>query len=290
MTAPTDLTAVIVTYNSAAVIERCLSALPTNMPVIVVDNDSTDDTLTRVEVCRPATMLIQQGYNSGFGRACNRGLRSMETGFGILINPDTVISGEGLSALEEGMRQQPDVAVLAPRFTSDPAAITQSPVSPKIEDRAFVLGAGMVLRRSAFPDETYFDERIFLYSEDNDICVSTRRRGHRVACAVNVVALHRGGESTDALENDTSDKVRIMARSAAFVILKHAGGRRYPAVRKMCIYGWHGITFGLSGRRKESRLWFARAGGILDVLRFGPDVLWDNRLTGGVTGPREQDS
>ena len=81
---------VIVTYNSANVIGKCLDgALETGAEVVVVDNASSDR--TAYEVTRRSVRLIANGENRGFAGAVNQGVRALDTPFVLLLNPDAVL-------------------------------------------------------------------------------------------------------------------------------------------------------------------------------------------------------
>jgi len=88
--------AVIVTYNSADVIDSCLEALSKMSPgmtAIIVDNASSDDTVDRVRT-ESSVRLIANAENRGFAAAANQGAReagegeSGESDFILLLNPD----------------------------------------------------------------------------------------------------------------------------------------------------------------------------------------------------------
>src|SRR6266498_5785975 len=81
---------VIITYNSADVIGRCLDACRRfpNLQVLVVDNASTDQTVNEAQR-RRGVRLIANTENRGFAAAANQGIRALETDFVLLLNPDT---------------------------------------------------------------------------------------------------------------------------------------------------------------------------------------------------------
>src|SRR5215469_4675373 len=90
---------VIVTYNSAAEIGACLeAALRSGADVVVVDNASSDGTVT--EVRRQGARLIANAGNRGFAAAVNQGFCALSSPFVLLLNPDAVIQ-MGLEALRE---------------------------------------------------------------------------------------------------------------------------------------------------------------------------------------------
>lgn len=91
----------IITYNSAEVIEACLNSLTKMAPdlsTIVVDNASGDDTLARVRsLKKPGTEVVVNTMNRGFAGAVNQGVRATAAEFVLLLNPDTHL----LTSLDE---------------------------------------------------------------------------------------------------------------------------------------------------------------------------------------------
>ena len=95
---PPQITAVIVTYQSAAEVGECLDALTRyGIDAVVVDNASTDGTL---EVVRDShARLIANPENRGFAAAVNQGCSLCESPFVLLLNPDTVLASDPRSSL-----------------------------------------------------------------------------------------------------------------------------------------------------------------------------------------------
>jgi GT2 family glycosyltransferase len=90
-----SLSVVIVTYNNAADIEQCLLALKRGVrglehEVIVVDNASTDDTVTRVLTIE-GVRLYRSVTNLGFAAADNAGAELATCEYLLLLNPDAIL-------------------------------------------------------------------------------------------------------------------------------------------------------------------------------------------------------
>jgi N-acetylglucosaminyl-diphospho-decaprenol L-rhamnosyltransferase len=94
---------VVVTYNSAEVIERCLDSCA-QLPVVVVDNASHDGTL---EIVRrhSAVTLIANKDNRGFGGAANQGAAALDTELILLLNPDVELQGS-IEPMEEACSRE----------------------------------------------------------------------------------------------------------------------------------------------------------------------------------------
>src|SRR6266852_2140414 len=80
---------VVVTYNSADVIGRCLDSCA-GLPLVVIDNASTDATRDIIQQ-RPSVKLIANATNRGFAAAVNQGVAALETELVLLLNPDAEI-------------------------------------------------------------------------------------------------------------------------------------------------------------------------------------------------------
>ena len=86
----TDVGIVVVTYHSAAEIGPCLdAALATGAEIVVVDNASTDGTVS--EVRRRPVRLIANSTNRGFAAAVNQGFAVLQCPYVLLLNPDSVL-------------------------------------------------------------------------------------------------------------------------------------------------------------------------------------------------------
>src|SRR4249919_2697439 len=95
---PSDVAVVVVNYNSGDdVTHAARSALEgagdARVEVVVVDNDSHDGSADRAEAAVPGIRVIRNGRNAGFGSAANVGMRSTETPWVFLLNPDARITG-----------------------------------------------------------------------------------------------------------------------------------------------------------------------------------------------------
>src|SRR5947199_9582186 len=93
---------VIVTWNSAPFLRRCLAAVAaqthSNVELIHVDNASSDDSVTIVRDCAKATHIIND-TNRGFSAAVNQAVRIANGEFVLLLNPDAFLEADYVSSL-----------------------------------------------------------------------------------------------------------------------------------------------------------------------------------------------
>jgi len=234
-TAAPRVAIVIVTYNSARDIDRALRSLADAPPatpheILVVDNASADDTVTRIRASWPGVRLIASPSNLGFAAANNRAIRESSSELVLLLNPDTSVPRGAIDRLVAHLDARLDVAIVGPRIVDGDGRAELSfgsMITPLTEltqkvlvvgnDRGvrpivsmvdrmtrrtravdWVSGACLLIRRADLEAAGLLDERFFLYTEDVDLCASVRRRGRTVLFTADVEIQHLRGRSAGA--------------------------------------------------------------------------------------------
>ena len=214
-----DLSIVIVTYNSADTVARCLESIELNPPAvpfetIVVDNASGDGTVSLVRSRFPATALIGNDTNRGYSKGVNQGVRAASGRFILVLNPDITVDDGSIDRLIEFMERHPRAGIAAARllwpdgrvqpscraFYTIRALLLRRTFLGRLFPRAaalrehlmadfdhqserrvdWVIGACMIVRREALETVGPMDERFFLYFEDTDWCYRMKQHGFEV--------------------------------------------------------------------------------------------------------------
>jgi GT2 family glycosyltransferase len=204
-----DITIVIVTHNSSRIIESCLVPLRGARRVVVVDNASRDDTCDRVRRVLGNAEIIRNSSNAGFGAAVNRGVARADTPFVLLLSPDTIVGGETVRLLIEAAHAYAEAALIAPYLTDSAGMVELSWMGPFEHNHHpatvfpenpfctwFVMAAVLLIRVSAWRHVTGFDERIFLYGEDVDLCLRFSKARFGLVIVPTARAQHSGGQSS----------------------------------------------------------------------------------------------
>jgi GT2 family glycosyltransferase len=115
----TDLAVIVVSTNEAHWLRRCLPTVyehagKIGLDVVVVDNESTDETRELVE-SEFSRARVVQCVNRGFPHANNCALRTLDARWILFLNPDTEILHGTLAGLVEKMRARPTVGVVGAR-------------------------------------------------------------------------------------------------------------------------------------------------------------------------------
>lgn len=158
----------------------------------------------------PRLIIIEAGANLGFGPGNNVGiryvLRQADCAYIWLLNNDTLVASDTLGRMLAAVRRQPGIVGSIIRFYADPSRVQAyggglfSPATGRVRTLTeppggpldFINGASMMMDRATVERVGLFDERIFMYFEENDYCIRAARAG--VAMTVgDATILHKGG-------------------------------------------------------------------------------------------------
>lgn len=240
---------VVLNWNGWGDTAACLSSLRQlhyeNYEVIVVDNGSTDDSVSRIRDEFPWAYLIETGKNLGFGGGCNVGIRyslAQRADFVWLLNSDTIVDCDALRALVDKAQSDNDTGAVgsAIYFMDEPERLQawgggrinfwlghgRHFLKPVCDDKIeFITGASMLISGDAIRTIGLFDERFFMYWEDGDYCFRLRAAGFRLAVASGSKIWHKQFGSVGK-ESVLLDK--YFNASAAHFFNKHAAVPLFP--------------------------------------------------------------
>ena len=215
-----NLTIVIVTYNSEAIINNCLTNISFDKnEVFIVDNNSSDKTLEIVANNFPSVKIIKNNNNIGFGRANNIALAQTKNDFALILNVDAQITEEDIEKTIAIMLQNPDIAIAGGIVhncvVENNKIISFHPCPKNLEQlkkeqpqeiyfNKFVTGAGMFLNMKIMRKIGFFDEGFFLYGEDNEICKRVVKKGFKTAIFNDTKLLHIGNSSSKITDAEST--------------------------------------------------------------------------------------
>jgi len=199
----------------------CLDSLASldypNYRVLVVDNGSTDDSVTRIRAAHPEVSIMETGRNLGFSGGCNVGMRhALEEGADYiwLLNNDTTVDPHALASMVAVAEADPGVGAVGSIFyyLDNPKDIqawgggrvcfwsgrTRHHLGPVPSARLhYLTAASILLRRRALEAVGLLDENtFFMYWEDTDFSFRLRKAGWRLAVADQSIVLHREHAAT----------------------------------------------------------------------------------------------
>ncbi len=212
VTTETDISVIVVTYNSAEVIGSCLAALlaarDIGSEVFVIDNASSDGSAAIVKHTFPSVSLVANKENVGFAAANNQVIPLCRGRYIFFLNPDAVISPQGLRAAMMYMDSHPRIGLAGTKIVNPDGSLQWS-VSYRYPGQGYakneldslpgsiacVLGASMIARAEIIERLQGFDDDFFLYGEDQDLCLRVRKLGYEIGYIDSSVVTHVGGHS-----------------------------------------------------------------------------------------------
>ena len=273
-------TAIVVTFDSAHALPDCLDALRAdNVPIIVVDNGSTDDTVAIAE--ERHTTVIRNHRNEGYGRANNAGAQAARSEFLLVVNPDVIVAPGAIAALLDAARRYPDAGLLAPQIVEPNGRVFFQPRSlsapyltnpsgklalPDGEACApFFSGACFLVRRELFLRLGGFDENIFLFYEDDDLCRRIAQSGSSLVYVPQARVRHGRGRSSGPKAGRVFRSRWHQAWSRAYVSRKY--GLPNPALGMFAVNAMKTLGVALSLRRGLIERYAGSAAGAWAFLR-----------------------
>jgi hypothetical protein len=233
VTAAPELTVVVVSFNTARLLEACLASLERALAaapelpgrIVVVDNASRDGSADMVRARFPTVELRALSRNLGFAAANNLVLRELRSPFALLLNPDTEVIGDAPAALVRFLRAHPRAGVVGGRLVYADGSFQHSfptlamsfldffPVNHRLADsrlngryprsryeRPFQidhpLGACMAVRRAALERVGLMDEGFFMYCEEVDLCRRIKAAGWEIWYAPDATVVHHEAQAT----------------------------------------------------------------------------------------------
>jgi GT2 family glycosyltransferase len=229
-----EITAVIVTYESSDVIGSCLDSLAPAYEAgfaecVVVDNASHDGTASFVADRYPWVRLVRSCKNLGYGSGCNLGLRAVVTPYVLFMNPDVALGLDALKELVRFARCNSSAGLIGPAIVwpkggyqhadalPTPRAMLRSAVGLRGSNRRPILpdaepfttnwicGAAMVAPTKVVREVGGFDPRFFLYFEETDLCLRVAKAGYQLWTCPSAVTTHLGGASARKVKPDLRD-------------------------------------------------------------------------------------
>jgi len=229
----------IVTFNACERLRACLRSLAQYPPrgeyeVIVVDNASTDDTITMLKNEFPQVRIIKNQTNEGFTKPLNQALSAASGRWLVSLNPDTLLTQDLFTPLHDFMVEHPEAGIITPKVLNQDGTLQlqcRRGQARPLEvfgyflrlDRLFprnkklggylmrwlpeneiaevpaVSGSCMLIRREVIDKVGLFDERFFAFQEDADLCFRARKAGWKVFYVPMSSLVHFGGEGGSAV-------------------------------------------------------------------------------------------
>ena len=255
-----DVAIVIVTYNSGQHIVDCLESIFAQrasvvQQVIVVDNDSQDETVALIRGGFPQVELVLPGCNLGFASGVNLGVRQSDADFVLLLNPDTVILDHAIDVIVDFARGNPGHGLYGGRTVTsagdlEPSSCWGLPtlwsmalfafgittlvprnrwLDPEslgnwqrdsVREVGMITGCFLLCSNGVWNELGGLDERYFMYGEDADLAIRAHNAGYRpIVCPAAQLIHEVGGCSETPVQ-----RACLLYRGKASLVRTHWKG------------------------------------------------------------------
>tara|TARA_R110001583_G_scaffold114876_1_gene265310 strand:+ start:14287 stop:15438 length:1152 start_codon:yes stop_codon:yes gene_type:complete len=226
-----DLSVVIVNYNVRYFLEQCILSVQVasenlKVEIIVVDNNSVDDSCKVLQEKYPDIILIENKANVGFSKANNQGVKIAKGDYVLILNPDTVVAEDTFTQILNFAKTKQNLGVLGVKLVDGsgkflPESKRGIP-TPRVSFNklfgissrqtgkyyathlnenetgvvAVLVGAFMLLKKAVYSEVNGFDEDYFMFGEDIDLSYKILNKGYQNYYFSGTSIIHFKGEST----------------------------------------------------------------------------------------------
>ena len=188
-----DITIIIATFKSENKIDVCLKSIDKDIKVIVVENSNNQMFKTYLEDKYQNVLCELTDDNLGYGKANNIGLKKVKTKYSLILNPDTILKKETIKNFFIFIKKNINFAILGP---AQDKLILENTHSKLLEVNT-VKGFAMFLNMKKFSKIGFFDENIFLYLEETDLCKRVKKMNEKIYTDQSIKIFHDGGKSVN---------------------------------------------------------------------------------------------
>lgn len=271
---------VILNWNGLGFLQKFLPSLIDYTPqatLVVIDNQSTDESVCFLQENHPEVEIIINQSNGGFAKGYNKGLQSLKGRFSyyVLINSDIEVTPNWLSPLYQKLEQHKEIAAVQPKIRSyhhknqfeyagAAGGYIDKNLYPFCRGRIFdevekdvgqyntekevfwTSGACMMIRSDVFHTLGGFDEDFFAHMEEIDLCWRIKKQNHALWIIPSSCVYHVGGGT---LNYENPKKTYLNFRNSLFMIHKNYNGFLFGKIfYRLCLDGVAGIKFLVSGK------------------------------------------
>ena len=272
---------VILNWNGKHLLEQFLPSViqhtnPQIADIIIVDNDSDDDSLYFLKTEYPKIRVIALNRNYGFAEGYNKAFREIMYRYAVLLNSDVEVTENWLTPAIDYLNANIDVAALQPKILSykDKSSFEYAGAAGgfidiygypfcrgrvfstvekdtgqynNITDIFWASGACLIIRMREYKRAGGLDSNFFAHQEEIDLCWRIKAQGKRIVCFPSSVVYHLGGATLNA---ENPGKTYLNFRNNLLMLYKNLPDKYYDKVMKTRFFLDHlaAVQFFIKGR------------------------------------------
>ena len=207
-----EITFVIVSYKANKIIHKCINSLPKFSRIIVIEN-SFDNELKKELESKYDNIEVVLSENNGMGASNNIGIIKANTNFVFILNPDVTFKSDTFPNLIESVKYIDDFSILSPinddkNYPNYEIKKKYENINDEILEVDNVDGFSMLINKSKFINNNYFDENFFLYLENTDLCLRQKNNSEKIFIIKKSEINHLGSYSTKLDQSNNLEYIR----------------------------------------------------------------------------------
>jgi len=241
-----NISIILINFNNQFFLEKCLKSIEknietksflSNIEVIIVNNES--QSLKISKVFKFQIKKIENNKNLGFAKACNIGAKEAQGEYLFFLNPDTKILSGNFSLIIEKFQNTPSLGIIGTKIIEKTKNLPQpwtcgkktsflrilfrnsfnkpwNQKKPTVVD--WVSGTSLFIKKAYFKKINGFDEKFFMYFEDQDLCLRLKKIGKFCLFLPSFSVIHYDGKSW----NNDKQKKSCYYQSQDYFFKKHS--------------------------------------------------------------------
>ena len=271
-----NLSIVIVTLKSEKVIHQCIKSLNQNIPIIVVEHSDNKKLKEDLEKKYNNLKCILAKSNLGMGSGNNIGLKAADTDYVLLLNPDVLLEENTIEELFMASQNLNNFSMLAPleKNFNNYGFLNKKITNKNFEDSPFEVdfidGFSMLINKKKFKEIGYFDEKFFMYLENNDLCKRSRDKGDLIYVVPKSKINHLAAKAVD---NKYAEEIEY-SRNWHWIWSKYYFNKKHYGFLKAFLEGFPRycsslvkfLFYLLINNKKKKKIYFNRASGFYNAF------------------------
>ena len=295
-----NISVIIVNWNGEEVIKDCIDSIYNSnyekhkLEIIVVDNDSKDNSVHIIKDNFPEIILIEEQENHGFAEGNNIGFRIAKGLYIAMLNNDLVIDKEWFNECVKAL-EEPEVGAVCgkvyewndenPKFNTNNIISTttlkinnwtglasnSNQESPDTYDMGYLAGAAMMFKQHIAEKIGFLDKEYFAYYEETDFCNRIIKAGYKLKYLSNALSWHRVMHSSKKKKYFSEFNIQMMARNRIRYINNNANLLQKIFFYFVLIYELLEYNYLILKFRKfpnESKFYFSKRKYLIEGIKY----------------------
>ena len=193
---------IIVTYDHKKYLDPCIKSIlkqDYSYEIIIVDNNSNDNTYEYIKKNYPEIKLIKNKQNYGYGKGNNIGVKHAQGEYIVILNPDTIVENDWLNELIKPLKNNKKIITTPKILLYDGKAINTCGNINHFTGLTFtrglnenldkyntqervsgISGCNFAIKKSYYEELGSFDENFYMYNEDSDFSWRAYLKGFEI--------------------------------------------------------------------------------------------------------------